>query len=861
MQISTRLPITAYILVATLLLASCGGSDQTASAPGRQLASTLALNSTPAFSGNRAGYRISRIDTGYRVFDLVGSSGATDFAPTVERIKFADMTVNLGIGAKSLTVSSSDLKLLVELYIAFFNRVPDADGLSYWIDQFNAGQSIDQIADSFYGAAVQYPSLTGYSAKMTASDFVRVIYKNVLGRSGGSAPPDSDVLFWAGELTSGRATKGTLVRTMLNSAHSFTNDATWGWVPALLDNKYTVGEYVAIQHGINYNTAEESIAKTMAIGSAVTPRSITAALQSVGVSNPEFNLVYVPPSKSIPVAPMRAAHMDGNWGGNTQGIRTTVQGYFPGALPIKADNVQVYVNRSSYVDQAGVKQTNDVAQVELNNVKIGDQSLPRAGFWVVQDVNTKRKVLQFRPSFDPVLKQIQGFAGDITISLPSSTEALDLSQLALASGPARDYVLAVLANGASLFPTTNYKLNSPAALDQQTISQVFKDITERDQQVKIAYFEFLKAQNIQWLGISVAMFYDSLADPTVRPQYRPQGTADSGIYTYEDADLKAFIRKAKALGFKIYLTLAFETVDMAKAATDPYCKTIQYKPERYLMGQPVVYPDGWRQACINPSDWWWNPLHPNHATNVAKFWNSYTDVAVRYAYIAQQLGVDMYSLGTETEYLFRTQASTAPYTNHFKTQLVDMVNAVRMVYSGLVTYDQHFTALTGPVPGTHSLFKDLDLDVIGISAYFPLVTSAPKAVLSVTELESAWDTVFRNYLTPLRLANPTKPIVFTEFGYTDAVESPFDPPAGANASLGLRDSSGATSGMLQQKNIFQAFFNVNERNKNLVSGTFIWGTQVFTDSPYLCSEVNFNMYCKPLQETIKNIYGKTVTAQ
>ena len=56
---------------------------------------------------------------------------------------------------------------------------------------------------------------------MSNEEFVRIIYKNVLGRSGATAPPDEDVNYWAGNIKSGAVSKGQLVGTMLNSAHTF----------------------------------------------------------------------------------------------------------------------------------------------------------------------------------------------------------------------------------------------------------------------------------------------------------------------------------------------------------------------------------------------------------------------------------------------------------------------------------------------------------------------------------------------------------------------------------------------------------------------------------------------------------------
>jgi len=125
---------------------------------------------------------------------------------------------------------------------------------------------------------------------MSHADFVRVIYANALGRSGVSAPPEADVDYWAGHLAQGTSTRGTLISTMLISAHSFKGDATWGWVPDLLDHKIAVATYFAITQGLNYNTPEESIVKGMAIAGAVKPDGTPDLPGLTGFTDVGFNL-------------------------------------------------------------------------------------------------------------------------------------------------------------------------------------------------------------------------------------------------------------------------------------------------------------------------------------------------------------------------------------------------------------------------------------------------------------------------------------------------------------------------------------------------------------------------------------------
>jgi hypothetical protein len=269
-----------------------GGPDNDAitSGPGNDTIDGGAGIDTAIYSGNIANYTLTKTGSSYTIHDKAGADG-TDTLTNIETVKFADKTINLTVQTKAASAPQADVTRLSELYVAFFNRVPDADGMSYWIDQMGAGQSITQIADSFYSAGVQYSSLTGFSIGMTDADFVKVIYKNVLGRTGTTAPPDADVNYWVNNLTSGADSRGSLINTILAAAHGFKGDTTWGWVPDLLDNKITVAKFFAIDWGLNYNTANESITQGMAIAAAVTSTDTAAAIALIGVDATALHLL------------------------------------------------------------------------------------------------------------------------------------------------------------------------------------------------------------------------------------------------------------------------------------------------------------------------------------------------------------------------------------------------------------------------------------------------------------------------------------------------------------------------------------------------------------------------------------------
>ncbi len=295
------------------LLSACGGNDKALTIGSSSMPPPQANSSLPAaqiFKENRSQYAISVNEIGYAVKHL--SSNQSVQLSWVNRIEFADVNVNLRIADVAKSIAEEDLKLLIELYIAFLNRTPDADGLAYWIGEFRAGKSIDSIAQVFYQAAQENSAITGYSATMSNADFVRLIYKNVLARTG-DLVPQVDVDYWANELTTGHATRGALVKAMLDATHGLKGNAQWGWMSNLLDNKYQLGRFIAVDQGISYRTTEQAYQHGTALLALVTPTmtptSIEAAVKQSGFGSDQFNLsrmpagIYVVAGDALPAGP------------------------------------------------------------------------------------------------------------------------------------------------------------------------------------------------------------------------------------------------------------------------------------------------------------------------------------------------------------------------------------------------------------------------------------------------------------------------------------------------------------------------------------------------------------------------------
>ena len=269
-------------LVSDLILTGAAGDDTLTGGQGNDALDGGAGSNTAAFAGSRLHYTVTKTASGYTVRDNVGTDG-TDTLSNIQTLQFSDGKQNLSIAADAATITPSQLNSLTEIYIAYFNRVPEAAGLDYWISQVRGGMSLNAVGNSFYVAAVSYSSLTGYSDTMTDTAFITKIYQNVLGRS---TPDDIGLGYWlAGLAPGGGQTRGSLVNTILTAAHEYKGDPVYGPVADLLDNKLAVGKYNAVTAGVDYLSSDAAITQGMAVSAAVTSTDTSAAINLIGLSS------------------------------------------------------------------------------------------------------------------------------------------------------------------------------------------------------------------------------------------------------------------------------------------------------------------------------------------------------------------------------------------------------------------------------------------------------------------------------------------------------------------------------------------------------------------------------------------------
>lgn len=148
-----------------------------------------------------------------RVSDL---SGETD---TITNEPPSSYISDLGSATES-TLSSADLvkrecsigtESITAQYVAFFNRAPDAAGLHYWAKE--SGLTLEQVGASFFNQA---ETQAAYPPETSNREFVTRVYSNLFGR----VPDDEGLNYWVGELDSGRIYREQTILAFINGAQA-----------------------------------------------------------------------------------------------------------------------------------------------------------------------------------------------------------------------------------------------------------------------------------------------------------------------------------------------------------------------------------------------------------------------------------------------------------------------------------------------------------------------------------------------------------------------------------------------------------------------------------------------------------------
>jgi len=137
---------------------------------------------------------------------------------------------------------------VAELYIVFFGRAPDAEGMIHWVQALSrGGMTINDVAAEFARSTefqLMYGDLTGSSyGDKDESQTIRRFYQNALDRK-----PDADGLaFWLSKLKQGH-TFAEIALGKIETAFAG-GDAAHPDDTAIVRNKVEIAKYVSLELG------------------------------------------------------------------------------------------------------------------------------------------------------------------------------------------------------------------------------------------------------------------------------------------------------------------------------------------------------------------------------------------------------------------------------------------------------------------------------------------------------------------------------------------------------------------------------------------------------------------------------------
>ncbi|MEM6739992.1 MAG: Ig-like domain-containing protein [Pseudomonadota bacterium] len=228
-------------------LAGCAGDDEIDGGDGNDILSGDAGDDMllggggidrAAYSGAFGNYILSFDGAGaaIEITDKRADGTGADSIESVELVQFSDGFSFGGDGVFDLrqitgtaSLAEDDLMALVEMYVAYFNRAPDALGLLYWGTRLSEELTLGEIAQSFfdqpetrglYDFLGDTPLGEVVLTQEDAGTLVDGIYANLLER----APDDEGREYWIEALVTGRVNLGESVLAIINGAKAPSGD-------------------------------------------------------------------------------------------------------------------------------------------------------------------------------------------------------------------------------------------------------------------------------------------------------------------------------------------------------------------------------------------------------------------------------------------------------------------------------------------------------------------------------------------------------------------------------------------------------------------------------------------------------------
>ena len=138
----------------------------------------------------------------------------------VSTLDFTDKDLDLGKDIKGtfdqVTGLNTDSGKMFRLYNAAFKRLPDPDGLKYWIRKYSTGENDDRTVAKSFLISEEFKSR--YGDNISNAKYVETLYVNVLGRN----YDQEGYNYWLGNLNNGIETRYELLLGFAESSENKT---------------------------------------------------------------------------------------------------------------------------------------------------------------------------------------------------------------------------------------------------------------------------------------------------------------------------------------------------------------------------------------------------------------------------------------------------------------------------------------------------------------------------------------------------------------------------------------------------------------------------------------------------------------
>lgn len=238
------------------LLRGGAGADLLAGGPGDDTLEGGAGADRAEVEGPRESYSLLLAPGGQILIDRRPEGTGLDRMSEIESLSFgAGAALALDRLAGIASLAPEALAEIVELYLAYLNRAPDALGLAFWGTARAEGLALAQMAALF---SDQEETRALYPPGTSSGSFTDAVYGNLLGRAadaGGKA-------FWSAHLEAGTVSRETFILAMIEATKGpLKPELGADFVAqqladrAYLDARIEIGSHFALQRGLSDVTA------------------------------------------------------------------------------------------------------------------------------------------------------------------------------------------------------------------------------------------------------------------------------------------------------------------------------------------------------------------------------------------------------------------------------------------------------------------------------------------------------------------------------------------------------------------------------------------------------------------------------